>query len=97
MRIDPELCRAILIAVEGDPEEGTGKGVRVNLDGYERDVIAHHVKYLWDQKLLAGHDVTNLQSPYPEILITAITPKGRHYLDETEPERPKRKIGFQAD
>jgi len=60
-------------------------------------VVGHHVKYLWDNKMLAGHNVTNMQSTYPEILVTDITPKGRHYLDETEPGPPKRKIGFQAD
>ncbi len=30
------------------------------LDGIE---IAHHVKYLWDEKLITGDDATNLQSP----------------------------------
>jgi hypothetical protein len=94
MRIDPDLCRTILVAVEGDPNAGNGRGVAIAVDSYERDVIAHHIKYLWDEDLVKGIEATNLQSPYPEILVTDITPKGRHYLDETEPDEPKRKIGF---
>ena len=46
--------------------------------------------------MLTGEDVTNMNSPYPEIMIVDITPDGRRFLDQTlpEPEPPRRKIGF---
>ena len=94
MRIDPALCQKILIAVESDPQAGSGQFLKVSVDGYESDVIAHHVKYLWDSKLIEGLDVTHLTSPYPQIGIRDITPAGRSSLDEREPEPPRRKIGF---
>ena len=97
MRIDPDLCRAILVAVEMDPGAGSGQGLNIAVAGFGPDVIAHHVKYLWDEELVKGIEATNLQSPYPEIMVLDITPKGRHYLDETEPGAPKRKMGFYAD
>jgi hypothetical protein len=94
MRIDPVLCQKILIAVEEDPMSGSGQFVRPSLDGYGQDAIAHHIKYLWDEKMLTGRDVTHLQSPYPDILIQDITPAGRRFLDALEPEQPRKKVGF---
>jgi hypothetical protein len=64
------------------------------MDGYGQTEIAHHIKYLWDEKLVTGSDATHLQSPYPEILILDITPDGRRFLDEGEPEAPRKQIGF---
>ena len=94
MRIDPAVCQKILIAVEGDPRAGSGQFLDILVDGCELNEIAHHVKYLWDSKLIMGVDVTHLTSPYPEIAVQDITPAGRSYLDEKEPEHPRRKIGF---
>src|SRR5947209_5844994 len=94
MRIDPALCEKILIAVEGHPMAGTGQFIRPNIDGYDQTTVAHHVKYLWDCELVTGQDVTKMQSPHPEIMIRDITPTGRAYLDDREPEPPRRNIGF---
>lgn len=95
MRIDHDLCRAILVAVESNPQAGTGAILNVQIDGYEPLVIAQHVKHLWEQELISGIDVTHMQSPcVPEIAVRDITPAGREYLDRTEPEAPKQKIGF---
>jgi Hypothetical protein (DUF2513) len=94
MGIDPAICRTILVMIEGDPGAGTGRALTVTVDGYGTDVIAHHVKYLWDEGLVEGMDVGHNQSPYPEILVTDITAAGRKHLDATEPGGPKRKIGF---
>jgi hypothetical protein len=94
MRIDPELCQRILVAVESDPNAGSGQFVRIAVEGYDDATIAHHLKYLLDEELITGDEATHLQSPYPEILVSNITPAGRRYLDEREPESPRRKIGF---
>jgi len=94
MRIDPLLCQKILIAVESDENAGSGQFIRPSIEGHEPKEIAHHIKYLWDEKLVEGQDCTNLQSLYPEIMIQDITPAGRKFLDDREPEPPKRKIGF---
>ena len=97
MRIDPALCRAILVKIEGDPKAGSGQGLQIAIDNYDQNVVGQHIAYLYDEKLIDGIDVTHMQSPYKEILIRDITPKGRKYLDETEPPPqgpPKRKIGF---
>ena len=94
MRIDPELCRRILIAIEGDENAGSGRLLKIVVDGYEERTIAHHVKYLWDEKLITGDEMTNLSSPYAEIAVKDITPVGRRFLDQSESEAPRRKIGF---
>jgi hypothetical protein len=94
MRIDPVLCHKILVAVESDANAGSGQFLRIAVDGYEKPEIAHHIKYLWDDGLVEGRDVTHLTSPYPEIMVLDITPAGRRSLDEREPEPPPRKIGF---
>jgi hypothetical protein len=95
MRVDPILCKNILIAVENDPNAGSGQILNVSVDGYDGNVIAQHIKYLWETKMVSGIDATNMQSPcVPEIAITDITPAGRAFLDQTEPEAPRNKIGF---
>jgi hypothetical protein len=94
MRIDPVLCHKILIAVEADPNAGSGQFIRVSLEGYEQNEVAHHIKYLWEEKMVSGRDVSNFQSPYQEILIQDITPAGRRLLDGLEPEAPSKKHGF---
>jgi hypothetical protein len=94
MRIEPVLCQKILIAVEGDPNSGSGQFVRISVDGYDQNEVAHHIKYLWDEKMISGRDVTHLGSPYPEILIQDITAGGRRFLDEREPEPPRKRVGF---
>jgi hypothetical protein len=94
MRIDPVLCQKILIAVESDPQSGSGQFIRISLDDYVPTEVAQHIKYLWDEKLVTGSDVTNYQSPYTEILLLDITPAGRRYLDERDSEAPQKPIGF---
>jgi len=95
MRIDPVLCQELLIAVENDPNAGSGQSLSISVDGYDAKTVAHHVKYLWDEELITGSDeATHLQSPFPEILVFDITPDGRRFLDEREPESPRRRIGF---
>ncbi len=44
-------------------------------------MIGQHVNYLVESDMLRGIDVTNMQSPYREHIITDITPSGRAYLD----------------
>jgi hypothetical protein len=83
-----------LIAVEEDPNAGSGQFIRVSPEGYGQDEIAHHIKYLWEEKMVTGRDVTHLQSPYQEILIQDITPTGRKYLDGLEPEPEPKRHGF---
>ena len=97
MRIDPELCRAILIAIESDPNAGSGQGLQIAIDGCDWSTFGQHIAYLWDEKLIDGINVTHMQSPHKEILVRDITPKGRKYLDETEPQPHKRRIGFSAE
>ncbi len=95
MRIDPVLCQKILIAVENDPDAGSGQFLNITVDGYDANAIANHVKYLWETEMISGVEVTHLQSPCtPEIAVTDITPAGRSFLDEREPDPPRRKIGF---
>lgn len=94
MRIDPAVCQKILIAVEADAIAGTGQFIRPKIDGYDQATVAHHVKYLFEEKLVTGVNATNQQSPYPEIMVQDITPAGRAYLDEREPEPPRRNFGF---
>lgn len=96
MRIDPAVCQKILIAVEADAIAGTGQFIRPKIDGYDQAIVAHHVKYLWEEKLVTGVNATNQQSPYPEIkiMVQDITLAGRAYLDEREPEPPRRNFGF---
>jgi hypothetical protein len=94
MRIDPAVCERILIAVESDPQAGTGQAISIVVEGSEWKIIAHHTKYLIDVGMLEGVKVTNFQSAFPEFILTDITPQGRAYLDEREPETSRRKIGF---
>jgi len=95
MRIDPTLCQKILIAVESDANAGSGQFLNITVDGYDANVIAQHVKYLWETEMLSGVDVTHMQSPcVPEIAATDITSAGRQFLDEREPEPPRNRIGF---
>lgn len=95
MRIDPTLCKKILIAVESHPDAGSGQLLSISVKGYDANTIAQHVKYLWEKKLISGLDVTYQQSPcVPEIAVTDITAAGRELLDESEPKPPRNKIGF---
>jgi hypothetical protein len=94
MRIDPLVCQKLLIAIEGDEDAGSGKSLKISVDGYDEKTIGHHVKYLFDEGFITGIDVTHNASPYTEILVTDITPAGRRFLDEREPEAPRSKIGF---
>jgi hypothetical protein len=88
------LCQNLLAAIESDPAAGSGQPVNVLVDGYDEKTIAHHVKYLWDERMITGSDVSHLTSPYPKIMVTDITPAGRRFLDEREPEAPRGKMGF---
>jgi hypothetical protein len=68
---------------------------QISLDGYDDSVVAQHIKYLWQSKLVSSVYVTHMQSPcVPEIAATDITPGGRAYLDANEPEPPRNKMGF---
>jgi hypothetical protein len=82
MEIYSTLCHKILIGIEGDPNAGTGRGVSLDIPDYEPNVIGQHVNYLVESGMLSGIDVTNMQSPHREHIITDITPKGRAYLAE---------------
>ena len=82
MRIDPALSQRILVAIEDDPKAGSGQFLSFSIDGYTDEQIAHHIKYLWDSKLVRGQELTNMTSPYPEIAVQDITPRGRAYLEE---------------
>ena len=89
------MSHAILVAIEGHPNAGSGQFLSISVEGYEPIAIAHHIKYLWEKKLVSGVDVTHMQSPcIPEIAVTDITASGRDLLDKNEPEPPRRKIGF---
>lgn len=94
MRIDPAVCHKILVGVESDPNAGSGQFLRIGVEGYDPATVARHIKYLWDSEFVEGQNVTNMQSPYPEIMVKDITPSGRAYFDEREPDPPRRKIGF---
>jgi hypothetical protein len=95
MRIDPVLCKQILIAVENHPDAGSGQFLDLAINGYDSDVIAHHVKYLWETKMISGEDITHMQSPcVPEIAVTDLTADGRAYLDQAELDAPRNKMGF---
>ena len=88
------MCQKLLIAIESDENAGSGKTLEISVEGHDAKEIAHHIKYLYDEQLVTGIDVTHMASPYAEILITDITPAGRKFLDDREPEPPKRRIGF---
>jgi hypothetical protein len=95
MRIDPVLSKKILIAIENHPNAGCGQFLNLSVEDYDAEAIAQHIKYLWETKMISGVDVTHMQSPcVPEIAVTDITAAGRAYLDQTEPEAPRNKIGF---
>ena len=95
MRIDHVLCQKILIAIEEDERAGSGEFLRLPIEGYDQKQLNHHVKYLWDGKLIEGVDVTHMQSPYPEIMPQDITPAGRNFIDSLVPEsEPKKVAGF---
>ena len=97
MRIDPALCKNILVAVEADPNAGSGQILNIAIEGYDSNVIAQHITYLWETKKIKGIDVTHHQSPCtPEIAVTDITAAGRQFLDqdELEPELPPKQFGF---
>jgi hypothetical protein len=95
MRIDPILCKQILIAVENHPNAGSGQILDLSIEGYDASAVAQHIKYLWETKMISGVDVTHQLSPcVPEISATDITAVGREYLDQTEPEAPRNRIGF---
>jgi hypothetical protein len=95
MRVDPILCKHILVAVENHPNAGSGQFLNLSVDGYDANAVAQHIKYLWETKMISGVDVTHMQSPcVPEIAVTDITAAGRAYLDQTEPDSPRNKIGF---
>lgn len=87
MRIDAALCEKILLVIEGDPNAGAGQPLSIAIDGYERSTIAHHVKHLFDDGMVTGDVATNLLSPFPEIFVFDLTPDGRRFLEEREPER----------
>jgi hypothetical protein len=87
MRIDHGLCQKILVAVENDPEAGTGQFLKIPLFNNDPSTIAHHVKYLWDAKLITGQDVGHLTSPYPEIAVQDLTPAGHRHLAESRMRR----------
>jgi hypothetical protein len=81
MRIDPVLCRQILVAIEADPNAGGGQILSISIDGYDEKTIAHHVKYLWETNLISGVEITCMDSPcVPEIGATDITHTGRSFL-----------------
>jgi hypothetical protein len=94
MRIDPVLCQKVLIAVESDPNAGSGQFLSISVDGYDEETTAHHIKYLFDEGLITGDANDFLNAPFPQTLILDLTPAGRGFLDEREPEPPGRKIGF---
>jgi Hypothetical protein (DUF2513) len=94
MRIDNVLCAKILIAVEEHPDEGTGDFIRPSIDGYDAKQLNHHIKYLFDEGMIEGQDVTVWSSEGTEIMIQSITPAGRRYLDSLVPEPERKRVGF---
>ena len=57
MRIDPILCKNILNAVENHPNAGSGQFLNLSVDGYDEHAVVHHIKYLWETKMISGIDV----------------------------------------
>ncbi|MGA2183968.1 MAG: DUF2513 domain-containing protein [Bryobacteraceae bacterium] len=94
MTIDKVLCHKILIEVRKNPNAGSGQFFEISVDGYNERTTADHIKYLFDKGLIKGEDNRPLASLLPRILIQDITPDGCRFLDEMEPEPPRRKIGF---
>jgi hypothetical protein len=72
----------------------SGQFLRISVEGHDEKEIAHHIKYLWDKRMIRGDDCTHLTSPYPEVQVVDITPAGHRFLDERELEPPSRRIGF---
>jgi hypothetical protein len=87
MRIDEKLKRKILVEIESDRKAGTGQGLDISVKGYDDETVAQHIKYLWDDGLIKGIDGRTQEAPN-NIIVQAISPEGRRYLNATEPTMP---------
>jgi len=54
MRIDPAVCHKILVAIEGDPNSGSGQFLRIEVEGYEPPLSRTTSSTCGIQRFLSG-------------------------------------------
>lgn len=89
MRLDPNLVRAILLQLEGDPPIDDHGWPKLDLPGRTDAEISYHVRIMHDALLIEAHDVTTRATPLGqyEWRATGLTSKGHAFLDAARDER----------
>lgn len=77
MRRDPDLCRALLLALEDDPKLSGSKNYTV--EGFSEEEISYHVKLLHEAGFIEARDASTMNSFkwYP----LRLTWQGHEFLD----------------
>ena len=82
MKIDPELCREILLYVE----ENDGPPTKVEIAGYSAQKMGYNVKQLVLDGLLEAIDATH-RGNLGAYLVKNLTPKGHRFLHASRDEK----------
>ena len=90
MKRDPELVRAILLAMEAAPHGYAPEPFTI--PGYDQETIGHHVWLMHQGGLVTAAVITAQQDPSPTALPEAITWKGHEFLDAVRNDTVWRKV-----
>jgi hypothetical protein len=71
MKLDMDLVRKILIALEDHPHGSYGQFIRI--EGYSPEQIGYHVTLMGEAGLLVAVDVTTMDSESPEAMPERLT------------------------
>ena len=81
MKMDPELCRKILLYVE----ENDGPPTKVEIAGYSAQEMGYNVKQLVLEGLLDATDATHRDN-LGAYLVKNLTPEGHRFLNTAKDE-----------
>jgi len=66
MTRDNELIRQIMLAIK-ERKDATPRALEI--DGFDRAIVARHLEMLLDVGLLEGEKLSSVNTPYPTILV----------------------------
>ena len=97
MHRDLDATRAILIELEGWPNEFRSALKALHLEGFDDSVVAEHVHQLYEAGFIEGHDVTSMDDSYQVISPTRITSSGHDFLAALRNDTVWKKLKAKAE
>ena len=78
MKLDKDLVRKILLAIEADESPPLGL-IELTIEGYSTEIVSYHVEILNEADLIEGRDLTSFDGYH--WAPTRLTYSGHEFLD----------------